>query len=43
MLQRTAGLGMILKMLPAWRAYPVHPGQPVAAALRGIRPSPHPC
>jgi hypothetical protein len=40
MLQRTAGFGMISKMLPVWRAYPAHAGQPMAAAPRGVRPSP---
>jgi hypothetical protein len=43
MLRRTAGFGIILKMLPARRAYPAHAGQPMAAALRGFRPSPYPC
>jgi hypothetical protein len=43
MLRRTAGFGIILKMLPAWRAYPAHAGQPMAAAQRGFRPSPNPC
>ncbi len=42
MLQRTAGFGMILKMLAARRAYPAHARQPMAAALRGVRPSPYP-
>ena len=37
MLQRTARFGMILKMLPARRAYPAPAGQPTAAALRGFR------
>lgn len=40
MLQRTAGFGMISKMLPVWRAYPAHAGQPMAAAPCGVRPSP---
>jgi hypothetical protein len=43
MLRRTAGFGIILKMLPARRAYPAHAGQPMATALRGFRPSPYPC
>ncbi|MBB4515595.1 hypothetical protein GGD68_004387 [Paraburkholderia fungorum] len=43
MLRCTAGFGIILKMLPARRAYPAHAGQPVAAAQRGLRPSPYPC
>jgi hypothetical protein len=43
MLQRMAGFGIILKMLPALRAYPAHAGRPMATAQRGIRPSPHPC
>jgi len=42
MLRRTAALGIILKMLPTRRAYPAPAGQPVAAALRGPRPSPYP-
>lgn len=42
MLQRMAGFGMILKTLPARRAYPAHAGQPMAAAVRGFRPSPYP-
>jgi hypothetical protein len=43
MLRCTAGFGIILKMLPARRAYPAHAGQTVAAAQRGLRPSPYPC
>ncbi|AJZ57823.1 hypothetical protein OI25_1320 [Paraburkholderia fungorum] len=43
MLRCTAGFGIILKMLPARGAYPAHAGQPVAAAQRGLRPSPYPC
>lgn len=38
MLRRTAGFGIILKTLPARRAYPAHAGQPMAAALRGFSP-----
>jgi len=41
MLQRMAGFGIILKMLPARRAYPAHAGQPMAAAVRGFRSSPY--
>lgn len=41
MLQRMAGFGIILKMLPARRAYPTHAGQPMAAAVRGFRSSPY--
>ncbi|MGF6769519.1 hypothetical protein P3T18_001989 [Paraburkholderia sp. GAS199] len=43
MLQRTAAFGIILKMLPARRAYPAHAGHPMVAAQRGFRPSPNPC
>jgi len=42
MLRRTAAFCIILKMLPARRAYPARAGQPVAAAPRGLRPSPYP-
>lgn len=43
MLQPPAGFGIIPNTLPARRAYPAHAGQPMAAALRGFRPSPDPC
>ncbi|RAS27907.1 hypothetical protein BX591_112116 [Paraburkholderia bryophila] len=43
MLQRPAAFGIIANKLPARRAYPAHAGQPMAAALRGVRPSPFPC
>ena len=42
MLQCTPPFGIIPTMLPARRAYPAHAGQPMAAALRGFRPSPYP-
>jgi hypothetical protein len=42
MLQCTPAFGIIPTMLPARRAYPAHAGQPMAAALRGFRPSPYP-
>jgi hypothetical protein len=42
MLQRTPAFGIIPTMLPARRVYPAHAGQPMAAAMRGFRPSPYP-
>jgi len=41
MLQRMAGFGIILKMLPARRAYPAHAGQPMAPPRAVFRPSPY--
>ena len=42
MLQCTPAFGIIPSMLPARRAVPAHAGQPMAAVLRGFRPSPYP-
>jgi hypothetical protein len=43
MLQRMAGFGIILKMLPARRAYPAHAGQPMAPPCAVFSPIAVPC